>query len=118
MFSLRDSIHVFDHVLGLCEVFNRAGEQIRTFPIVHQGMREWKRKLISDADGQRIYARMERNSTLYLAEIDLNDGSVLSTIRLPDAAHSDRLRVRNGHAYFMVRDTDLYTPDRLVRQRL
>lgn len=118
MFSLRDSIYVFDHVLGLCEVFNRKGEPVRTFPIVHQGMRDWKRKLIPDADGQRVYARMERHSTLYLAEIDLNDGSALSTIRLPDAAHSDRLKVRNGHAYFMVRDTDLYTPDRLVRQRL
>ncbi len=118
MFSLRDSIYVFNHVLGLCEVFNRQGDPVRTFPIVHHEMRDWKRKLIADADGQRLYARMEHHSTLYLAEIDLNDGSVIATIRLPDAAHSDRLRVRNGHAYFMVRDTELFVPDKLVRQRL
>lgn len=118
MFTLRDSVYVFDHELGLCHVHTADGEPMRTFPIVHHDMREWKSDLVADTDGQRLYARMKRGATAYLAEIDLDDGSVIGRTRLQHAAHVEQFKVRNGHAYFMVETPDIMEPSKLVRQRL
>lgn len=118
MFAVRDSVYVFDHELGLCHVHDREGASVRTFPIVHHDMREWKSDLVADSDGQRLYARMKRGATAYLAEIDLNDGSIISRTRLQYAPHVEHFKVRNGHAYFLVETSDMMEPSKLVRQRL
>jgi hypothetical protein len=118
MFSVRDSIYVFDHVLGICDVYTTDGNAVRTFPIVHQEMGEWRNKLVADANGVKLYARMMRGSSVYLAEIDLDNGGILSSSRLREAALAEELKVKDGHAYYVVQDADIMVPDRLVRQRL
>jgi len=118
MFALRDSVYVFDHELGLCHVHAGDGVPVRTFPIVHHDMREWKSDLVADTDGKRLYARMKRGATAYLAEIDLDDGSIISRTRLQYAPHVEMFKVRNGHAYFVVETSDIREPSKLVRQRL
>lgn len=118
MFKLRDSIYVFDHVMGICHVHTSVGKQVRTFPIVHQDMGEWKNKLVADANGTKLYARMVRGSSVHLAEIDLDNGAVISSSRLWEAEFAEQLKVKDGHAYYMVMDTDVMVPDRLIRQRL
>jgi len=118
MFKLRDSIYVFDHVMGICHVHTSVGKQVRTFPIVHQEMGEWRNKLVADANGIKLYARMVRGSSVHLAEIDLDNGAVISSSRLRDAEFAEQLKVKDGHAYYVVMDTDVMVPDRLIRQRL
>lgn len=118
MFALRDSVYVFDHELGLCHVHAGDGVPVRTFPIVHHDMREWKSDLVADTDGNRLYARMKRGATAYLAEINLDDGSIISRTRLQYAPHIEMFKVRNGHAYFVVETPDIRDPSQLVRQRL
>lgn len=118
MFNLRDSIYVFDHVMGICHVHTTDGKAVRTFPIVHQDMGEWKNKLVADANGTKLYARMVRGSSVHLAEIDLDNGAVISSSRLRDATLAEQLKVKDGHAYYMVQDPDIMMPDRLIRQRL
>jgi hypothetical protein len=118
MFNLRDSIYVFDHVMGICHVHTTDGKAVRTFPIVHQDMGEWRNKLVADANGTKLYARVVRGSSVHLAEIDLDNGAVISSSRLRDAKFAEQLKVKDGHAYYMVQDSDIMVPDRLIRQRL
>jgi hypothetical protein len=118
MFAVRDSVYVFDHELGLCHVHTGDGTSVRTFPIIHHDMREWRSDLVADSDGRRLYARMKRGATAYLAEIDLDNGSIISRTRLQYAPHVEQFKVRNGHAYFVVETSDIREPSKLVRQRL
>jgi len=118
MLALRDSVYIFDHTLGLCHVHAGDGRAVRTFPIVHHEMREWSNRLVADHHSGRVYALMNRGPRSYLAEIDLDDGSIVARTRLREAQNAPNLLVRNGHAYFVMETPDIREPSMLVRQRL
>lgn len=117
LFKLRDSIYVFDHVLGICTVHDADGRKIRSFVTEHQELNGWDR-LVSDADGERLYARQKKGSTILFHEMDLTDGSILRTSTLKDARYAHTLRIRNGYLYYVSRPQDVYKPDSLVKKRL
>lgn len=60
MFHLRDSIYVFDHVVGICYVFDKEGEKIRSFATEHQEVKGWRKMLIADHNNQHLYAQVNR----------------------------------------------------------
>lgn len=118
MLALRDSVYIFDHSLGLCHVHTGYGRAVRTFPIVHHELRDWSNRLIADYESGRVYALMTRGSQSYMAELDLDDGSIVARTRLREAQNAPNLLVRNGHAYFVLETPDIREPSMLVRQRL
>ncbi|MBI1289459.1 MAG: hypothetical protein GC178_17975 [Flavobacteriales bacterium] len=118
MFNLRDSIFIFDHVVGICYVHDADGKEVRSFPIEHQELSGWKRLLIPDENGKKLYAHLRRGNKSYLAEISLDDGRVLGTTYLPDATFVEHLKVKDGYAYYLKQYHDIFTSDRMFKQRL
>jgi len=118
MFMLRDSIFVFDHVVGIANVYTEDGVEVRSFPIEHQEMNGWGNKLLPDVNGQKLYARIKRKGKVFLMEIDLTNGSILNSTYLKDAAFVAKLRIKDGYVYYLKEDRDILVSDRLVKQRL
>ena len=118
LFNLRDSIFVFDHVLGVCYVHDKQGNQIRTFPIEHHEIKGWRNLLVPDANGQKLYAHVKQRNKVYLMELDLNDGSVLRSALLKDAMFVEQLKVKDGFAYYLKEDVSIMIPDKLIRVEL
>lgn len=118
MFSLRDSIFVFDHVLGVGYVHDNEGNQIRRFPIEHQEHKGWRNLLVSDKNGKKLYAHVKQQNKIYLIEIDLNDGSLLKSVQLNHALYGNHLKVKDGYAYYLKEFRDIYQSDEMLRQKL
>ena len=118
LFDLRDSIYVFDHVLGVCHVHDQEGVKIRTFPIEHHEIKGWRNLLVADANGQKIYAHVKQRNKVYLMEIDLDNGSVLRSALLQDAAFVEHLKVKDGYAYYLKGYRDIMMSDRIMKVQL
>lgn len=118
MFHLRDSIYVFDHVIGVCFVHDENGQEFRSFPIEHQEAKGWRNMLIPDANGQELYAQIKHNGKIFLMQIDLNDGHIVRTTNLPNANFVEHLKIKDGYAYYLKEYRDVSTSDRMLRQKL
>ena len=118
MFKLRDSIFVFDHVLGVCNVHDLEGREIRTFPIEHQDLKGWKNILFQDFNGEKVFAKFELHNQVYLMEIDLNNGAVVKGTQLPDAKDVQHLQVKDGFAYYLKEFRDIWSSDTMLKQKL
>ena len=118
LFNLRDSIFVFDHVLGVCYVHDEEGNKVRSFPIEHQEIKGWRNLLVPDANGNRLYAHVKQGNKVYLMEINLNDGTMLRSALLQDAAFVEHLKIKDGYAYYLKEDGDILVPDRIIKVQL
>jgi hypothetical protein len=118
MFNLRDSIFVFDHVLGICYVHDKEGNEVRSFPTEHQNQKGWRNVLIPDENGEGLYAHVKVRNKIYLVNVDLNDGSLTRSAQLKDALYSEQLRVKDGYAFYIKEYRDILKPDELKRQKL
>ena len=118
MFELRDSIFVFDHVLGVCYVHDKTGIQARTIPIEHHEIKGWRNLLVPDANGERLYAHVKERNKVYLMEIDLDDGKILRSALLKDARLVEQLKVKDGYAYYLKEYRDISMSDRMMKVKL
>lgn len=118
MFNLRDSIFIFDHAIGVCYVHDKEGKKARSFPIEHQELKGWRKVLVADFNGQKLYAHTKVANKVYLVEIDLDNGAPIRSTYLPNAAFVENLKLKDGHAYFLKEYRDLMTSDRMLRQKL
>lgn len=118
LFNLRDSIFVFDHVLGVCYVHDEEGNKVRSFPIEHQEIKGWRNLLVPDANGNRLYVHVKQGNKVYLMEINLNDGTMLRSALLQDAAFVEHLKIKDGYAYYLKEDGDILVPDRIIKVQL
>lgn len=118
MFSVRDSIYVFDHVIGVCFVHDSEGNEVRSFPITHHELKGWRNTLIADEEREKVYAHLKRSNKIYLVEVDLVDGSLGRSVQIQDALYSDHLKVRDGYAYYLKEYRDIQKSDELKRQKL
>jgi hypothetical protein len=104
--------------MGVCHVHNQEGAQVRTFPIEHQEIEGWRNLLVADANGQKLYAHVKQRNKVYLMEIDLDDGKVLRSALLQDAAFVDQLKVKDGYAYYLKEYRDILMSDRMMKVQL
>jgi hypothetical protein len=118
MFNLRDSIYVFDHVVGVCYVHDSEGNEARSFPLEHQEHKGWRNLLIPDANGEKVYAHVKLRNKIYLMEVDLDNGKLVSAASLKDALFVEHLKIKDGYAYYLKEFRDVYSPDRMMRQKL
>lgn len=118
MFNLRDSIFVFDHVIGVCFVHDENGKEIRSFPIEHQETKGWRNMLLPDENGENVYAQIKLRNKIFLMQIDLNDGHIVKSTQLPNATFVEHLKIKDGYAYYLKEYQDLMTSDRMLKQRL
>lgn len=118
MFNLRDSIYVFDHVVGVCYVHDDEGNEVRSFPLEHQEHKGWRNLLVADENGEKVYAHVKLKNQAYLMEVDLNDGRLVSSAHLKHARFVEHLKVKDGYAYYLKEFRDIYSPDAMMRQKL
>ena len=118
MFNLRDSIYVFDHVVGVAHVHDTEGNHIRSFPLEHHEHKGWRNLLIPDENGQKLYAHVKQHNKVYLIEVNLNDGSLLRSAQLSNAMFVENVKVKDGYAYYLKDFKDIYKPDQMMRQKL
>lgn len=118
MLNLRDSIYVFDHVVGICYVHDNEGNEVRSFPLEHQEHNGWRNLLIPDSNGKKVYAHMRLRNKVYLMEVDLDNGALLSSTHLKHAKFVEHLKVKDGYAYYLKEYRDIHDHDQMMRQKL
>ncbi len=118
MFNLRDSIFVFDHVVGVCYVHDAKGKEARSFPIEHQEVKGWRSILIPDESGEKLFAQVKNRGKVFLLEVDLNNGSILSNTFLSNADAVEHLKIKDGYAYYLKEYRDIFASDRMLKQKL
>lgn len=118
MLNLRDSIYVFDHVVGICYVHDSEGNEVRSFPLEHQEHNGWRKLLIPDENGEKVYAHIKRRNKVYLMEVDLDTGKLVSSTYLKHATFVEHLKVKDGYAYYLKEYRDINDHDQMMRQKL
>jgi hypothetical protein len=118
LFRTRDSIFIFNHVVDSAFVYNQHGTLQRTFPITYHHKRGWKNEIIIDFSKNEIYAKCLRSGLVYLLQIDPNNGQILNEIKLDSHLFPDKIKIRDGFAYYLYNDKKGFSVQNVYKQKL
>ena len=116
--QVKDSIFIFNHIVDSAFVYNGQGELQRTFPINYHYQAGWKNEVLIDYTTQEIYAKCVRGGLVYLLQIDPNSGQILDEFRLNGHVYPEKIKVRDGVAYYLHKDNKEFSVQNVYRQRL
>ena len=120
MFKVRDSIYVLDFQADRMVVYNAVGDQIRTTKLLFHYRKDktgWKRIILKDERTESLYAVFEKDGITYLGKIDLTTGEIASRHRIYHK-YVEKIRVFNGHAYYIYRPFESIQKRFLYKERL
>ncbi|WP_300660184.1 carboxypeptidase-like regulatory domain-containing protein [Fluviicola sp.] len=104
LFELNDSLVIFDHLNDSAVVFTKAGDRVRSFPILYHHYKGWKNELVTNMEKTKIYARYEIDGLTILREINPENGKIERLIRLETHIFPKHLQIRDGYIYYIYND--------------
>lgn len=117
LFSTEDSVIVFDHFADSAFVSGLLAEHGSQYLTTHQYEKGWKNEIVTDLPRQKFYATCNRGGLVYLLELDKNF-KIKKEYKLSKHIFPEKLRVRNGYAYYLYNTRDEVSVKNLYRQRL
>lgn len=119
IFSIEDSICLFDFWKGSIDFYNHNGFLISHIPIDYHKDKDWQKNLIIDEITSTVYNCFEnKNLKLYLKEINLQTGKPVKTIIIPDLKNIENIQVRDNIVYFLYQPIVGYVRKKLYTMRL
>ena len=103
LLKIKDQVVIFNFVESKIEIYSDSGELIKETVITFHKAKGWKENIISDEITGKVYAVFQGNGLTKVREIDLESGSPLSEIAIPDFKFIKNLKVRNGELFFLYR---------------
>lgn len=116
---LRGKVRIFDHSAGRILTFNADGSpSLEPVFFDYHSQKGWAKKVISDEEQEQAYTWFLKNGVPRLYRINLNTGKLEGGWDL-EKRFVDKIRIRDGWAYFLYRDEFGYTDTRrLYKVRL
>lgn len=101
VFSIRDSLMIWDHFTDTATVFSDNGTPVRHFTFGHHYFNNWNSKLILNEEKDRLFACYEINGLTQLREIDPVTGVVLATTLIREHVYPEHIQIRGNYIYYI-----------------
>lgn len=118
IFSIDDTLYVFNHRDARAEVLNQHGEIVRSVPIAYHLNKEWDQKVYADRTEKEFYAVKLRNGVQQLVRLALRDGEQQSISEITKHAYPKKVVVRGGYAYYTYKPSFESNLNTMYRQKL
>lgn len=120
LFVLRDTICIFDHYRNTLFHYDKNSVLIDSVAInYHHPKRwnDWKKQLFVDPSKNNVWAYFSHDGRHYLKQINWQTGEIISTYKLQNHS-AERIKVRDGYAYYVYRPFESTQEKFLYRERL
>ena len=114
LYVIDNNVLIFDYVNDSLLSFDSNGKLRRKISILYHKKRNWKRKMCIDVKTKKIYTLFEQNGITELRQIDINNGAVLSTKKIPFPFISN-IKVQNNRIYFLYKNRESDDTNYLMR---
>lgn len=120
MFTVHDTICIFDHYSDSLFLYDKAGKQIHASKINYHhpaNWKEWDRSLHQDEKTGEIYARFEKGGFYYLKRIDIKTGNITGTFKI-SVQYVKHIHIYDGEVYYIFRPTESIQKKYLYKERI
>lgn len=118
LFTVDDTLYVFNHVDGRAEILSQNGEVVRSVPITYHLNKKWDKKVYADRVEKEFYAVKLRNGVQQLIRLALRDGEQQSVSEITKHAYPKKVVVRGGYAYYTYKESFESNLNTMYRQKL
>jgi len=101
LIKVNDTILIFNFVDEKIEFLNQQAEIIKAVPVKFQNDKKWKKQLFVDDVKNKVYTLFLIDGISKLYEINLQDGSIVNPISIPDFVYVENIKVHDGKIYFL-----------------
>ncbi len=108
LFFVDDAVTIFDHNNDKIVRFNEFGTIAAAASLSYDKERFWERKILVDEEQKRAFTVFNKLGRMTVAQISLDDGSILDRWELPKNFIS-RIQVRGNEIFFLYKD-NIYDP--------
>ncbi|MEM7036446.1 MAG: carboxypeptidase-like regulatory domain-containing protein [Bacteroidota bacterium] len=112
-----DDIMVFDHTNDKILTLEKDGTETKSIDLSYDKMPNWEKTILIDEYREEAYTLSIKHGFGTLHEIDLETGGIKDSWELP-RQFPKKIQIRNGVAYFMYKELNYDTTNRLYRLRL
>lgn len=120
MFTVHDTVCVFDHYSDTLFLYDKAGKQIHASKISYHhpaNWKEWDRSIHQDEVTGELYARFEKGGFYYLKRIDIATGQLTGSFKIT-SQYVKHIHIRNGDVFYIYRPTESIQKKYLYKERL
>ncbi|MDQ3111069.1 MAG: hypothetical protein M3R17_14340 [Bacteroidota bacterium] len=120
MFTVNDTICVFDHYCDSLFLYDKKGNQIHASKIAYHhpsNWKEWDRSIHQDEVTGELYARFEKGGFYQLKRIDIKTGQLTGSFKV-GLQYVKHIHIRNGEVYYIFRPTESIQKKYLYRERM
>lgn len=118
LYLIQNHLIIFDHISDTLRTFDLKGELVNSSPINYHYQNGWKEEMYPDYGQDKMYAKYTRDGLCYLSEINLENGQVIKEYRLDKHIFPEKIKIRNGYAYYLFKKKDDFSVVNLYRQKL
>lgn len=118
LFTLEDTIYIFNHFDCKIDVLDQAGTHVRSIPITYHLRRNWDERIYVDRIRKEFYAVYMRNGVERLIRLGLSEDTQDSSAKITKHAYPEKVIVRNGVAYYTYKPNVDANLNKLYMQKL
>ncbi|MBL4668194.1 MAG: carboxypeptidase-like regulatory domain-containing protein [Flavobacteriales bacterium] len=101
LYSINDSIVVFNHFTDSLMIYNNNGELKRTVTINYHHKKGWKKNIIIDEEKQNAYAQFLIKGIMYLYQINLTTGEIGDVQKLNSHLYPEEIKIKGDYIYYL-----------------
>ena len=102
---LDDEILIFNFVDSKLEFYSPEGIHEKDILINFHKSSHWKEEIISDERCKKVYTLFVRDGISSLREINLENGKLMQTIKIPKFKFIEKIKINDNKLYFLYRKT-------------
>jgi hypothetical protein len=118
LFTLDDSIYVFNHFESRIDVMSQEGTLARSIPITYHLGKHWNEQIYLDRVKKQFYAVIQRKGVQRLVRLAMTDDEQESSSKITKHAYPKKVIVRNGIAYYTYKPNFDANLNKLYMQKL
>lgn len=101
LYKIDDTVHIFDYTHNEVIKFDDDLDIFSKTPIDFHQDKHWTKQFIIDETWQDLYTITVKDGITHIHKLDKQTFTPLETIKVDGHIHIGKIRIRNGHAYFL-----------------
>jgi hypothetical protein len=118
LYKIDDTVHIFDYTHNEVVKFDHDLNIFNTAQIDFHQDKRWAKQIIIDETWQDLYTTMVIDGITHIHKLDKQTFIPLETFIVEGHIHIGKIRIRNGHAYFLHKNHFRNTHRMIYRMRL
>lgn len=115
---IKNQVAIFNFVDSQIEFYNSQDSLIKNIKIEFNKYPNWQKKIFVDKVTNKVYTHYRKNGISTIREIDMNTGYLKGIIKIPNFQFVEKIKIRNGHIYFLYKDNSLMEYKKLYKMMM